>query len=169
MKQTLLTVAIISVISFVMPAHVYATWWNPSSWHLNRQQAGVQKESQNIPSDIPGDGSKSFNVKTNEDLKAEISTLKSSLDDLYKAHNRLVDDHNSLLKYVDSIVSPSSNLTVDTNHILGSKVADLEKSLNYVCGKIFSHPLSFNGKCPAPGGITGKILEDRIKKLEGGY
>ncbi|MFA5773156.1 MAG: hypothetical protein WC908_00590 [Candidatus Paceibacterota bacterium] len=174
-------IVIITVLSFALPSQTYAVWWNPFSWSSENKQAEEQEqppttdqnteETEKQNTIAPFNNIPSSDAETIEALKIEVATLKTSLDNLYKAHNSLVEDHNVLLKYVNATVSPSKSVSVITdNSSLEKKVTDLENKLYNVCRRTFS---SLGGlgrdNCPSSGLLGTEALESRIKKLEGGY
>lgn len=128
-------------------------------------------------------------AKTIEDLKMEVATLKVSLDNLYKAHSGLVDKHNELLEYTKGIATSNNSVGIKSDSsLLETRVAalerkvaaqnsssittsELEERLNDVCALIFSRGLmASTNRCPSYSGFLGSgTLEERIKKLEGGY
>jgi|SRR3989338_3058101 len=195
MKKFISIVFILTLTLFVVPSQTYAAWWNPVSWFSKNQQVEEQKQQQNDtlsntapelptanqnskevekPSTVaPSDNIQSSDAKTIDDLKTEVATLKTNLDNLYKAHNNLVNDHNALLKYVNATILSGKNAgTATSNSNLEAMITSLENKLNDVCAQIFSSfgVLSAN-RCPSPRFIIGGwgTLEDRIRKLEGGY
>lgn len=176
---TLLLMSIATVASTT----TYAAWWNPFSWFTKDEPTEEQKpkeemdvvkpetkETQNEASVVTPSQSNATDAKTIEDLRAEIATLKASLNNLYKAHNKLVNDHNALLKYVKAIAVTNKITCTAINSTLDTRVSDVEKKLNDVCGQIFSSigSLSSN-RCPSSRLQIKESLESRIKKLEGRY
>ena len=191
---------IVAAISLAIPNQAHAAWWNPLSWfgknqsveqpeqekrdetkeeiitekQTPEQKTGVVAEQNTVAPAITSQPSS--DTKTIEDLKSEISTLKTSLDNLYAAHNRLVNDHNSLLEYTKSIVAskPSSG---GSNSDLEKKVSslnltfeELSNKLTSVCRQVFSSSIGTPSQvCPSSLPIGASTLESRIKKLEGGY
>lgn len=134
-------------------------------------------------------------VKMIEVLKAEITTLKTSLDSLYKAHNNLVNDHNDLLKHTTDLekrysglqnqpttnnISPDTlrriselerkagllfDATTESDNTSNNKLNALETNINNICRWMFG---SLN--CPSlnPDPLF-RTIDNRLKKLEGGY
>lgn len=132
-----------------------------------------EPQTDNEDAVIPMADSQPFDIKTDGDLKVELATLKASLDNLYKAHNNLVNDHNTLLKYVNAMTPSNQGAGVAINSSdLDKRVTNLEKKLNDACILIFgvssARPAPTIG-CPSPQFPLKGVLEDRIKKLEGGY
>ncbi|MFA5997704.1 MAG: hypothetical protein WC791_04455 [Candidatus Paceibacterota bacterium] len=167
MKKILISAV---VVALAVPQIALASWWNPFSWNSNGQKTEDYAQPQNIlgKTSINENTETSSVEKTNGDLKAEITALRASFDNLQKAHDTLANNYEVLLKHVNS-ASPSKDLTTVSNSDLGGRVTDLEKKLTYVCDRVFIHTLGFLSGCPSPGGLNKKTLEDRIKKLEGGY
>lgn len=114
-----------------------------------------------------------------EPLKSEVALLKTNLDNLYKAHSGLVEDHNKLLKYtadeISDLTSRYNNLvnavselsiprttTINTSD-LESKVSNLESKVKDICKLTFSGLLF--GDCPSAV-LLRESLEYRIEKLE---
>ncbi|GEM_PF-1823041 len=112
-------ISIIAIISFAPPSQTYAAWWNPLSWFSQSKQVEEQQpqsaassnaalKPQTVSENVeaaerqklvtPLNNTQPSDAKTIEALKAEVATLKSSLDNLYKAHNEL-------LKYTTEIVA----------------------------------------------------------------
>ena len=110
-----------------------ATTSEPQRQNVNTEAA---KEQSHLAS--AGNGNQidaQSDARIIHDLKAEVATLKVSLDNLYKAHDGLVNDHNALLKYTTSIASPaSSNKNVGVSSNVESRVTKLERELDEVCG-----------------------------------
>jgi len=131
-----------------------------------------------------------------ESLKAEVATLKTNLDNLYKAHNELVVAYNKLSKSNDALSQSllqngaidSNKLTdilsemdrkiaalenkvysiqsgTQTNTTLLNKITSLDNKLESVCSWIFG---GLTIGCPAVR-MGSQNIEDRIKRLEGGY
>lgn len=152
-------IVIIAVLSFVLPSQTYAAWWNPLSWFYQNKQTSDTYDTQ--PSD----------VKTIEDLKTEVATLKASLGTIYDALRDIQTAHNNLVKSVNAIVSSNKNINTATNNSnLDGRVIDLESKLYNVCRQVFSSLGGFGrDNCPSTGLIGKEALESRIKKLEGGY
>ena len=106
---------VVTSIALVAPSQTYAAWWNPFSWFSKDKQVEEQKpqteeaknnsstttnteikEEQKKAATITAPQNNSSDAKTIEDLKAEVASLKTNLDRLYKAHADLVNDHNAL-------------------------------------------------------------------------
>ena len=182
-------------VATVAPTMIYAAWWNPLSWFNKEKPADEQKPNMGEVKDTnqesqPTDTTKtekdtanivvppsnSRDAKTIEGLRAEIATLKASLDSLYTAHNNLVKDHNTLLEYTKSIaaIKPSSggsNGDLEKKVLsLNLTVEELGNKLTRVCRQIFSSSIGTPSQiCPTSLPIGASTLENRIKKLEGGY
>ncbi|MBI2122475.1 MAG: hypothetical protein HYT98_05180 [Candidatus Sungbacteria bacterium] len=180
MKKFILIVFIFTLTLLVAPSQTYAAWWNPLSWFSKNQRIEEQKQPQNATSSntasepqnivVPANNPQPSDAKTIEDLRAEVVTLKASLDNLYTAHNNLVNDHNALLKYVNTTISSGKDIGATTNNSnLETKLTNLETKLNDVCAQIFSSFSVLGTKCPSSRFIIQGTLESRIKKLEGGY
>ncbi len=197
---SLFVVLIAATISFALPNQADAAWWNPFSWFNKNQNLTQPKQEEKQSDEIKKEAGQqtpeqqtevtaqqntiapvttpqpSSDTKTIEDLENEITTLKANLDNLYAAHNRLVNDHNALLEYTKSIAAskPSSG---DSNSDLEKKVSilnltveELSNKLTSVCRQVFSSSIGTPSQiCPSSLPIGASTLESRIKKLEGGY
>jgi len=197
---SLFTVLMVATISFTIPSQAHAAWWNPLSW-LSKNQ-GIEQPKQEKQNEADKEITKQQTLKQKtevaaeqnavaptttsqplsdtkmiEDLKSEIATLKNSLDNLYAAHNRLVNDHNALLEYTKSIVASKLPSSGGSNSVLEKKVSvlnltieELSNKLTSVCRQTFSSSIGTPSQvCPSSLPIGGSTLESRIRKLEGGY
>lgn len=190
MKKIIPTVLILTFALLASPSQTYAAWWNPASWFSNDIKIEEQKQPQNATSSgtdskqqtanqnvgaiekqdviAPVNNPQSSDTKTIAELKAEVATLKTNLDSLYKAHNGLVEDHNALQKYVNATISSNKNIGTATNNSnLEGRVTDLEGKLNDACSHIFNG--SFGSRCPSATSFSVSTLEGRIEKLERGF
>jgi hypothetical protein len=192
MKKFVLIVFILTFFLLIAPSQSYAAWWNPISWFSKKNQIEEQKAEETTISELQTRGvnnkaekkqspvvpttNPQSELKTIEDLRAEVATLKTSLDNLYKAHNNLVNDHNALLEYTKSIAGRkpalgSSNSDLEKRiSVLNLTVEELDNKLTNICRQIFSSPIGTPSQvCPSSLPIGVSTLESRIRKLEGGY
>jgi len=180
-----LSVLILAV--FIIPSIALASWWNPISWFSNDDQVGERK--QQLPTTTPESQIQNTNtettkeqqqltpvantqseIKTIEELQTEVATLKANLDNLYKAHNDLVQDFKGLIGITTAFRNEIQNIkNTKTNNTLSpdisSRVSELEKKLNTVCDNAFSNLF---GGCPSSS-LLSESLESRIEKLERTY
>ncbi len=205
---------IVGFLAFTAPSTTYAAWWNPLDWfsktETTREQPLPQRDEQqsNIPAESVEVSTKtdtpaptvaqqpvaapivndSQNAETITALRAEVATLKASLDNLYAAHSGLVNDHNALLEYTKSIAAQKTPTTVvqqvDTSAIerrvselerkaklvsdelYGGGSSNVESTLNSICAWVFGS--SIISGCPSsnPNGIGS--IDSRLEKLERG-
>jgi len=169
MKKLISIVFILTLALLVAPSRTHAAWWNPTSWFSREKSSEKQQQPQNdtANTDIekqhsitPLDSAPS-EAKTIEDLRAEIIVLKTNLDNLYKAHSGLVNDHNTLLKYTTDLEKRFSNSQKSTTVQSSSggsdvlpRVATLERRIDALSNLIID-------------GDTSRIakLEQRVNAL----
>lgn len=101
MKKLVSAIFILTFVLFVAPSQSYAAWWDLSSWFSKNQQQPQNATSSDMASGTQiidqgvgkveqkdvlasSNNTKSSDAKTIEDLKAEVATLKTSLDSLEK-------------------------------------------------------------------------------------
>lgn len=206
MKKLILIVFILMLTLLMMPSQTYAAWWNPISWFLKEKSSEVQpqndtgnnaiQESQIINTNIEEAGEQSLvtpsknsvpaEAKSIEVLRAEVVTLKTNLDNLYKAHSGLVNDHNALLKYTTDLEKRFSTLQNQpaANNVSSDilyRVSELERKTKLTSEELYGTGITgglnskvenicnllFDLGCPRIG--IGGSLDSRIKKLERGY
>lgn len=210
-KKQIVSALILSAI--LIPQIALASWWNPSSWFTNKQEQSQGINLNNVASEpqITGQNNEfvkkqSINTqtakgespittiannqseeKTINELRADVATLKISLDSLYKAHNSLVKNYDNflgefelknkgLLKELDDAQiiglnqrvrnlenKTSSNFSIPNSSDLEARVKNLENTMDNVCQNIFS------GLIGCPSALIGTNLENRIRTLERGY
>lgn len=87
-------------------------------------------------------------TKTIESLKAEIATLKTNLDNLYKAHNGLVNKYNELLKYTTDLekqYNASQNKSTVANTVSPDvlyRISELERKLKLTFDELYGDGLN---------------------------
>src|SRR3989344_1495954 len=114
MKKLVITTLIFAFIVLLSPNQSYAAWWNPLSWFSRDKETQVQEQKptqETAPISEPRTQD-TDNSKTIEELRAEVATLKASLDNLYAAHTNLVNDHNALLEYTKTIAASNKSAGV---------------------------------------------------------
>src|SRR3989344_790335 len=99
MKKIILTLTIIIFLSFSTQAEAawYDWFWDTKKEapiEVKNPDESWQAEYVNRESEMTTDTKKP--VSEMESLRAEVATLKLNLDNLYKAHGGLVNDHNAL-------------------------------------------------------------------------
>jgi len=216
MKKLVSAIFILALVLFVAPSQTYAAWWNPISWFSSENQIEEQNQSQNATSSdavskiqtvnqgvgavekqtviSPVKNSKSSDAKTIEDLKAEVATLKTNLDSLYKAHNELLKYTTETVTVIRSEIKNTPQAVVGNNleslkiaaleeelrnyksymvkdlqarfSYTNPKIDELERTVDDICGWIFS---GLSISCPSVRLGSGRNLEDRIEKLERAY
>lgn len=141
--KRLTAVSILAIsLAFTAPMQASAAWWNLTSWFAKNQQVEEQKQSQNATSSdmtsgsqivdqsvgkveqkdalAPLNNTKSSDAKTIEDLRAEVATLKTSLDNLEKRFNGL-----QKARFAATLVQP---LTEKTD--LSPRIITLERRVD---------------------------------------
>lgn len=129
MKKYISTILIATFIFLSIPAIIHAAWWNPVSWFSKDKQVERQEQPQSpvlgtapesqavnqedkklekINTAAPSTNGQFSDTKMTEDLKTEVATLKASLNNLYKAHNNLVNDYNTLLGKITNLQTNTS-------------------------------------------------------------
>ena len=217
MKKTILALIFIIFLSF--STQTQAAWYDWFGWSKIKSVfikekvedkketpiETVETENQGEPNPdttqvIPKEPKQTINIQSSsaevESLKAEITTQKTNLDNLYKAHGQLVEDHNKLLKYTsdeildltnrynnlleahNSLIQKHNNLVNSVSRLSVPRITDtsdlegLESKIRKLENKIedvcrwIFGGLSFG--CPSLR-MSSENLEDRIEKLERGY
>jgi len=197
-----ITLTLLIVISLSLFTQAQAAWYDWLGWSKiksvfikekveDKKETPVETQNQDesnsdttkiTPEEPkPDTNTKNSNVENTEveSLKAEVAALKANLDNLYKAHNGLVEDHNKLLKYTNDEISdltnrynnlvnivskPSVPQITDTSN-LERKVSNLENTTENICKSVFSG-IGIGSKCPSGFIIVRNTLEGRIENLE---
>lgn len=106
MKKLVSAIFILAFVLFVAPSQSYAAWWDFPSWFSKNQQQPQNATSSDIASEsrivnqgvvkveqknalAPSNNTKSSDAKTIEDLRTEVATLKTNLDNLEKRFSNL--------------------------------------------------------------------------------
>ena len=188
MKKIILILTVIMVLG--ISSRTQASWYD---WFL-----GVKKDT-SVDSEIK-DKSNTENKGMSEEsklilgiqkpiseidsLKAEVATLKTNLDSLYKAHNLLVNTYTSFLSEFDSKYNGLLK-NLDDEKVLGlnERVVKLEQKIDATANLTIPNPPRFNisseqkitdnicewvfgGFSGCPSFRGGLSIEDRIEDLE---
>jgi len=177
MKKIILVLTIIMLLSF--STQTQAAWYD---WFWGvKKEASVETKNQSEPKPgviqvTPEKPEPTLDTQKPtseiESLKTEIATLKVSLENLDKAHNRLVEDFKTLLQVTVSFRNELKNTSqAPTGNNFESKITSLENKVENICRRVFSSmiaPLPGGTNCPS-GVFLQESFETRIKKLEGGF
>lgn len=106
MKKLVSAIFILAFVLFVAPGQSYAAWWDFPSWFSKNQQqpqnatsSDMASGSQTVDQGVekveqknalaPSNNTKFSDAKTIENLRAEVATLKTNLDNLEKRFSNL--------------------------------------------------------------------------------
>lgn len=200
MKKIASTTFILAFVLFVAPNQSYAAWWDFPSWLSKNQQqlqnttsSDIAPEAQIVDQNIekvehknvlaPSNNTKSSDAKTIEDLRSEVATLKTSLNNLERRFSDLqkstaiqpasgeldisqrvttledrMDALSNLGQKITTLTSLSSNVN---NTVIDRRLDNLESTLNKLCSWLGAPLLS---GCPSL--FPTSSIEGRLKILE---
>jgi len=133
----------------VAPSQSHAAWWNFPSWFSENQQQQLSATSSDIVSGVqavnqgvvktgkkevisPLNNSKSSDAKTIEDLRVEVATLKTSLDNLEKRFSDLQKGTSARFSAEESDISPrviALERVADASQSLETRIKGIEQKV----------------------------------------